>query len=653
MKYTIMGGVQFFINTVICFGIVLVGGLLSLSSAAVVGAQSAGDVVITEIQYEPIAGGDWVEVYNTSSAAVDMTGLKLLVGTTEYATVTAEGTSGNSLGAGKVAIIAADPSAFSAAYSGYGSGTTTKQLYKIVGTSNATFSLPAETGTVVKLQKGSTEIDNVSYSRNSLAEGTGASLHKTLGNILVPAPVTPGSLSANPITNTALRQIASSVSTSVTGGQKIAGDDVNLYLGTGDTITLTALDQKGLGTLTAKILIGTTEKTVTLSGDATRKSGTYTIVTGDPSGPVTYSITGLRGSDGQVNAGAATGSVYGEGRIAVVDKHAPTVTAAVTDGLTTTRKIVTVTIADDSPTDTISYKVNATACGTKALYDASTESEKKAAVDTSGDTNTATIRLFGTANNNKYVCIKATDKLAQAGYGVSSQITGLTAAKLIISEIMYRPATGKTEWIEITNVGTETELLTNYKIDDGGTKRTITHDSGPNSIAPGKVAVIANNPTRFKSEFSWYIKPLFKSSISLLDTKPETVGIRKKSDDSLLDSITYTRADGAYDKDGKTLHITNGGQIFEATGTPGVPTAGQDGSIIGPGNQIEEFPTDSLVRVASFGDGTTPVVTGQNLFFTKDASVDISFTLSDDVTQYAVDNIDTYLTLEHSSVKQQ
>ena len=612
----------------------------SFVSAQVVYAQSAGDVVITEVMYEPLSGGDWVEVYNAGSASVTMTGLKIAVGNTEY-TISTNGSTTASLAVGDTAVVAADPSGFTTAYS-YG----TTHLYKAAGASNAVFSLPAVSNTTVKVKKNATDIDSITYSRDSLAERTGSSLHKTLGNIFVPAPATPKELASNPVTDTAARQVGSSVSTGITGGTKVAGDDARIYLGQGDTITLTVLDQKSLGTVTAKVLIGTAERTVTLSGDGTRKTGTYTVTSSDPSGFVTYSVTGLTDSAGAV-VPTTTGSVYGEGRIAVVDVSAPTVTTAVTTPGVSTRKVVTVTVRDDSPPDTISYRISSSSCGTKSTYDASTDTEAHASLSDSG---TAEIRLFGTEYNNKYLCVKASDVLDQTTYAVSSKITGLTTPKLVISEIMYRPATGKTEWIEITNVGTDTVVLTDYVIDDGGTKRSLTvHTNSSANVAPGAVAIVAKAPATFKTEFSGYRGPLVKGSISLLDTKPETVGIRKKSDNTLLDTITYTRSDGAYDKNGKTLHITNSGSIFEANATPGVKTAGQGGGVITPGKQKEVFPTDSLARVSAFGDGSVAVATGQNLFFTKDNSVDISFTLSDDSTQYTTGTVSTYLDLKHSA----
>lgn len=600
-------------------------------------AQSAEDVVITEIMYSPLKGGDWIEIYNTSASSVDITGLKVTVGTTEYVVAVHDSNTAASLAAGAVAVIAGNSTAFIEHYA------YTTPLYKISGPNASSFDLTGASANTVTLKKNADEIDRVTYGGNELTDATGASLHVTLGNIFTPAPATPGEIAINPVTEQVVRTVGSSVSTSVGrgSGEVVKDSDDSVYLGIGNTVTLYVLDQRSLNALTAKLLIGATEKTLTLSGTDVQKSGTYTVTETDPSGPVTYSVAGMKDTDGAAMTG--TGTVKHNGKTVVIDMATPSVSVSVAPAGNANRKTVTVNVTEDSPPETVSYKVSSVSCGTSATYAASPETEQTAPL-TDG---TAEIRLFGASYNGKYICVKVTDKVGLVSHAVSDQISGITAASLLISEIMYAPEGGAAhEWIEVTNVGSVSVTLTDYKVNDGGTKRSITHISGAATISPNGVAVIAKKPTEFKTDYRSYTGSLFRASISLLDSK-DTLGLEITGTAVSVDSASYIKADGAY-RNGRSLHITNSGILFEATPTPGKRTTGQALTDSALGSQTPVYPTDSLAKVSSF-NGSAPSVSGQNLFFTKDDSVDVVFTLSDDVTQYTTSNYGGYLTLKSSA----
>ena len=158
--------------------VLLWGPFTSLHAQQQNGTISEGAVKITEIMYEPIVGGDWVEILNISDSSVTITDLKVHIGTAGGIAIVVDGSTQSALGAGKTAIIAKNATGFKSAYSGYDG-----PLYSSSGVE-----LPAADNIKVALKQSTTEIDAVTYYRDGLAESTGASLHITLGDVRVPAP---------------------------------------------------------------------------------------------------------------------------------------------------------------------------------------------------------------------------------------------------------------------------------------------------------------------------------------------------------------------------------------------------------------------------------------------------------------------------------
>ncbi len=605
--------------------------LFAFSFLFTVSAQSANDVEITEVMYSPHKGGEWIEIINTSSAAVDLSTLKVGVNDGTKRSISTHGTTTASLAAGAVAVIAASASDFSTAYSGY-SG----PLY------SSSFTLPDTNGTGVALyaSNGATKVHAVTYNTDARANGTGISLHVGLNARLVAAPPTPGEIAVNPIESFTPITAGVSVSSSIANGT--AAGDLTL-LDTGDVITLRVFHASALPSgVTAKISIGAVERTMTASSGATaiNKEFTYTVAADDPSGRITYTIK--KGSDT-----LRTGAVTHDGNPAVIDTDTPSVAFSMTAPTgNTSRKKITATITDTSPPTEVSYKMHTSACADKAAYDGVATEAKTVPVVTETDdegvkTHTATINLFGSDNNNKYVCMKVTDLANHTAYSSSDEITGITALTVEISEMSYVSTEGG-EWIEIVNSGSSTiTVVDDLAIVDGGSPKSITHRSGGTTIANGDVAVIVKNGdlNTFRSEYPSHSGPLFTASISLTDSG-ETIGLRSGS--TVIDSVTYKRSNGAY-KNGKTLHILSTGEIVEGAPTPGI--AAVAGERVEPPE--EELVVEAAVQVdvdrpvvdVREFDGKSSVTAGQNIFFTTKDSVTVKVKIADNDTRYSSSNV--------------
>ena len=203
-------------------------------------SQSDGDIIVTEIMYSNGNGngGDWVEVMNTSGSAITMTSLKLVIGTTENGTtentIAVHGSTPATLAAGDLAVIVkvGDATAFTTAYSSY--------LQTKIYTGSA-LSLPSKNNTTVEIKKSdNTTLDSIVYDTSAYARRSGISLHRSLGEVFLPAPATPGIVQINPVTKTRAADAGVSVLVTVTGGT----DGGNRhFINSGDTINITVLQQ--------------------------------------------------------------------------------------------------------------------------------------------------------------------------------------------------------------------------------------------------------------------------------------------------------------------------------------------------------------------------------------------------------------------------
>ncbi len=139
---------------------------------------------------------------------------------------------------------------------------------------------------------------------------------------------------------------------------------------------------------------------------------------------------------------------------------------------------------------------------------------------------------------------------------------------VLITEIMYDlpgSDTGR-EWVEVTNTGSDSVDVSNYKLSEGDTNHTLTILSGAPALAGGQSAVIVSNADKFAADWPQFSGTMFKSSFSLSNTG-ETLSLKDKSL-TLLDSASYT-SDGGAAGDGNTLHRV-GDTLVAGAPDPGV-----------------------------------------------------------------------------------
>ncbi len=148
---------------------------------------SRAQVVINEVMYDlsgTDTGREWIEIYNGSSAAIDISNWKLFEANTNHGLTNIQG--GTSLASGGYAIIADDPTKFLADWSGF-SGI----LF------GSAFSL-SNSGETLGLKENSTTtsfVDQITYDPTTGAGGDGNSLQKSESSWLSATP-TPGVVNA-------------------------------------------------------------------------------------------------------------------------------------------------------------------------------------------------------------------------------------------------------------------------------------------------------------------------------------------------------------------------------------------------------------------------------------------------------------------------
>ena len=145
-------------------------------------ASAFAAVQFTEVMYDvPGAdtGHEWLEVTNTGSASVDLTGYKFFQGGVNHGMSVVQGTT--TLAAGESAVIAANTTKFLADYPAY-AGVLFKSSFTLTNT-----------GESVSLKdKALAVVDSLTYSSSMGANGDGNSLHLSNGSWISGAP-NPGS----------------------------------------------------------------------------------------------------------------------------------------------------------------------------------------------------------------------------------------------------------------------------------------------------------------------------------------------------------------------------------------------------------------------------------------------------------------------------
>ncbi len=146
----------------------------------------------------------------------------------------------------------------------------------------------------------------------------------------------------------------------------------------------------------------------------------------------------------------------------------------------------------------------------------------------------------------------------------------LTASALTINEIMSNPTgeDGGREWVEIYNaLDSDVDISSLTVSIKGGAFLPVTPVSGGTRIAPHGYAIIGSTVagvTKFTQDYGSYTGPLFKSTMSLVNTG--VTSIELKSQGVTVDTIpSYSAA-----KEGMTYSLVRG------TFTQGDPTPGED-----------------------------------------------------------------------------
>lgn len=156
---------------------------------------------------------------------------------------------------------------------------------------------------------------------------------------------------------------------------------------------------------------------------------------------------------------------------------------------------------------------------------------------------------------------------------------------LVINEVMSNPTgdDGGREWIELYNDSDTAVDITGFTVSiKGGSFVSITPVSGGTSINPQGYAIIGSTvsgATRFTQDYGSYNGPLFKSSISLVNTGVTSIEIKLNGVvmDSLpsytaaKEGLTYSRIGGAFVTGAPTPGEENKAQVVaieEATTSP-------------------------------------------------------------------------------------
>ena len=151
-------------------------------------------------------------------------------------------------------------------------------------------------------------------------------------------------------------------------------------------------------------------------------------------------------------------------------------------------------------------------------------------------------------------------------------ITRTAYAQVIITEIMYDPPGGDNghEWVEIMNDGDTPVKIQNLRFIEADTKHRIKESVGGTDIAPGAVAVIAQDSAQFKNDYQTYQGAIFLSSFNLRQQKGlgEPLGIYNTTTDRMEYEATYTPNE-LTNNTGASLHLTLGGTQVAAPATPG------------------------------------------------------------------------------------
>jgi len=188
-----------------------------------------------------------------------------------------------------------------------------------------------------------------------------------------------------------------------------------------------------------------------------------------------------------------------------------------------------------------------------------------------------------------------------------------TLAQVEFSEVMYDLETGGDsgrEWVEIWNGGSSSVDVSGYRFREGGSNHALTLSQGSPTLAPGGVAIIADNPEKFLTDNPSFSGTIFDSSFSLSNTGEAL--ILKDSALLDLDSFTYSSEMGAAG-DGKSLQ-KSGGSWIAGLPTPGSVAVGSapSSSSTGDSSSSSDSSDEILVETSSSASQSSAVASGSS-----------------------------------------
>jgi hypothetical protein len=170
-------------------------------------------------------------------------------------------------------------------------------------------------------------------------------------------------------------------------------------------------------------------------------------------------------------------------------------------------------------------------------------------------------------------------------------------ASVRITAVEYDPAGVDSghEWIKITNTGSDTVSLADYRLFEGGVNHKLSVTSGTSNIGAGEDAIITTDPSQYLADHTSFTGVVFKSSFSLSNTG-ETIVLR---DQSLkpVDSYSYTAPPKAPApvKSAKTKGVSTA-----KTKSAGVYAGGEQAAAVAL-SDLPALPTMSSVWVYGLG----------------------------------------------------
>lgn len=172
-------------------------------------------------------------------------------------------------------------------------------------------------------------------------------------------------------------------------------------------------------------------------------------------------------------------------------------------------------------------------------------------------------------------------------------LPGVALASVTITEVMYDvPGTDSgREWIEVQNTASATLSLDDWKLFEANTNHALTLISG-GGIPPGGYAVLADNASKFLTDWPSFSGVLYDSAFSLSNSGELLV--MRDPDGNDVSSVSYDVSLGAAG-DGASLQ-RSGSSWIVASATPGEPYAASAPPPPAPSSQStpdddEEAPT--------------------------------------------------------------